>query len=100
MKTSTLPNVNAVQTDRPASVVARIRRRVASLFIALAFGLVGTVGIAGVASAQTPSDAAGVMASAGTGLSTQLLLVAAAIVVPAVTILAVKKGWPLLKRFF
>jgi hypothetical protein len=45
----------------------------------------------------TPQDALSPGASA---LSTDLLAIAGVAVVPGVAILAVKKGWPLIKRFF
>lgn len=68
--------------------------------------LVGTTGLVTLGTAQaalattTPTDAGGVYSDAGASLRDDLLVVSAGAVTAGIVILGVKKGWPMLKRFF
>jgi hypothetical protein len=99
---NTLTHSAIADTSAPSVVKApsRVRRVAVAGIATVAAFLCTIISGGGTAFAVDPTDAKDVYTSAGTGLSTALLAVAGVIVVPAVTILAVKKGWPMLRRMF
>jgi hypothetical protein len=99
MKLATQEDTSTRSIAPKAGRLRRIAYRLSALFGAISVALFGFAGAAD-AQVSSPTSASQAFQTAGSGLSTQLLLVVGAIVIPAVTILAVKKGWPLLKRFF
>jgi hypothetical protein len=79
----------------------RLKGRLAARSLTVAAGAFTLVGLAAGASfASTPTSAADLATTEAPAMSEALLGVAGAVAVPAVTILAVKKGWPWIKRFF
>jgi hypothetical protein len=60
-----------------------------------------TIGVLATAALATdPTTAQEALSPGADALKLALLAVAGAAVIPGVTILAVKKGWPMVKRFF
>ena len=81
----------------------RTRRGVTALrrTATLAVSMVAAVVLPATAALATSyTDAASVITPAGTQLKTELLAVAGGVAVLGVVILAVRKGWGLMKRFF
>jgi hypothetical protein len=86
----------SVQVTAP-SRVRRIRNRVGQVLLSAAF-LVGLGALP--ASATDPTTPQDVFTAAPSALELSLLAIAGVVIVPAVGYLAVKKGWPLVKRMF
>jgi hypothetical protein len=96
MLTNIVKDTTALVSDAP-SRVGRARRRVAAVLVTVAFLVAAG---SSPAYAVDPTTAPQVFTDAAGDLVLILLAVAGAIIVPAVTILGVKKGWPMFKRFF